>query len=171
MTEPAAWHPVALRVRPLVAAWLLTVGVDLFFNAGLFSGLFDQNREPGLLSDSELFRRIPIAYLALAVGVTAVAWLFDRLDVRGMWQGAWMGVAAGLAVACLGIVTLWTALEMTGLFVAGGLLVQVVEFGVAGTYFGAHRNDPDPSHSTRVALGVALVAAIAGIVVQNILNP
>ncbi len=81
-----------------------------------------------------------------------------------------MGVAAGLIIACLGIVTLWTALEMTGLFVAGGLLVQVVEFGVAGAYLGAYRNDPDPSRSTRVALAVALVAAIAGIVVQNILN-
>lgn len=170
MTEPTAWHPVALRVRPLLVAWLLTVGVDLFFNAGVFSGLFDQNREPGLLSDSELFRRIPIAYLALAIGVTALGWLFDRLDLRGLWRGARIGVAAGLAVACLGIVTLWTALEMTGQFVAGGLLVQVVAFGVAGAYLGAYRNDPDSSGATRVGLVVALVAAVAGIVVQNIVG-
>lgn len=170
MTESTTWQPAALRVRPLVVAWLLTVGVDLFFNAGLFSGLFDQNREPALLSDTELFQRIPVAYLSLTVGVTALAWLFDRLDLRGIWQGARMGAFAGLAVACLGIVALWTALTMTGLFVVGGLLVQVVEFGAAGAFFGAYRNDPEPRRPTRIALAAAFLAAITGIVVQNILN-
>jgi hypothetical protein len=171
MTTPTNRQPVALRVRPLVVAWLLTVGVDLFFNAGLFSGLFDQSREPGLLSDPELFRRIPIAYLGLAIGVAALGWLFDRLDLRGIWRGARIGAVAGLAVACLGIVNLWTALEMTVPFVAAGLVVQVFEFGVAGAFLGAYRNDPDPSRLTRVAVAVAFLAAIAGIVAQNILNP
>ena len=81
-----------------------------------------------------------------------------------------MGAIAGLVVACLGIVALWTALAMTGLFVVGGLFVQVVEFAAAGAYLGSFRNDPEPGRITRIAIAAALVAAIAGIVVQNILD-
>lgn len=51
----------ALNWRPLVVPWLLTMGVDFFFNAGLFFGLFDQGREPCLLADQVLVRRIPVA--------------------------------------------------------------------------------------------------------------
>lgn len=170
MTGPTTSQPVALRVRPLVVAWLLTVGVDLLFNAGLFSGLFDQDREPSLLPDEALFRRIPVAYLGLAIGVTALGWLFDRIDLRGIWRGALMGALAGLTVACLGIVTLWTAVEMTLPFVVGGLVVQVAEFGVAGAFLGAYRSDPRPNHLTRIALSGAFLAALAGIVVQNLLK-
>ena len=171
MTEPTNWRRVASRVRPLTVAWLLTVGVDLFFNAGLFSGLFDQNREPGLHPESELVRRIPSAYLGLVVGVTVLGWLFDRIDLKGIWRGARVGALGGLVVASLGIVTLWTALEMTKLFVAAGLVVQIVEFGVAGAFLGAYRDDLEPKRLTRAALAAASLAAIAGIVLQNVLNP
>ncbi len=162
---------VSFRVRPIIVAWLLTVGVDFFFNAGLFGGLFNQSREPGLLSDSDLFQRIPVAYVALAVGVSALGWLFDAIDVRGAWRGARLGALAGLVVACLGIVSLWTALEMTGSFLVAGALVQVVEFGVAGAFLGAYRDSPERKRLSRFSLGAAFLAAIAGVVLQNVLSP
>jgi hypothetical protein len=171
MTDSAASRPAALRMRPLMVAWLLTIGVDFFFNAGLFSGLFDQNREPGLLPDSELFQRIPIAYFTLAIGVTALGWLFDQIDLRGIWRGAEVGALAGFVFAALGIVALWTALEMTGMFVVAGILVQVIEFGVAGAFLGAYRDGSEPKRLIWLALGAALLAAVAGIILQNILGP
>lgn len=161
---------MSFRARPLIVAWLLTIGVDFFFNAGLFGELFDQSREPGLLSDAVLFQRIPVAYFALAVGVTALGWLFDVTDVREMWRGTRFGALAGFVVACLGIVNLWTALEMTGWFVAAGMFVQVVEFGVAGAFLGAYRGSPNRKQLTRFSLGAALLAAAAGVVLQNVLN-
>lgn len=170
MTESTTWRPLALRVRPLVAAWLLTVGVDLFFNAGVFSNLFEQSREPGLLSDPVLFRRIPVAYLGLAIGVTALAWLLDRIDLLGAWQGARIGGLGGLVVASLGVVGVWTALEMTGLFVAAAVLVQIVEFAVVGAFLGAYRRDPGSNRITRLAIVAAFLAAVAGIIIQNILS-
>lgn len=148
----------------------MTIGVDFFFNAGLFGGMFDQSREPGLLSDSELFQRIPVAYLALAVGVAALGWLFDVMDIVGIWRGARMGAAAGFVVAWLGIVNLWTALEMTGSFVVAGMVVQVAEFGVAGAFLGAYRGSPDRRRLIRYSLGAAFLAVTAGVVLQNTLN-
>jgi hypothetical protein len=87
----------------VLLAWLMAIGVDLLFNAGLFSGLFDQASEPSLLPDTVLFRRIPVAYLALAVASAALAWLLDRIDRRGARAGATAGVGAGLVVAATGL--------------------------------------------------------------------
>lgn len=162
--------PQAFRVRPIVVAWVLTVGVDLFFNAGLFSNLFDQDREPGLLPDPVLFRRIPVAYLALAGGVAALGWFFDRIDLRGGRPGTGVGGLFGVVVALLGVVNLWTALEITGLFVAAAVLVQIFEFGAAGAFLGAYRDDPEPKRLLRAVLTAGCLLALVGIIIQNLLN-
>lgn len=155
--------------RPIVVAWLLTVGVDLFFNAGVFAGLFDQEREPALLPDEVLFRRIPVAYLALAIAVMVLAWLFDRIDVIGTTRGATVGGIAGVVAAALGIIALWTAIDMTGLFVVAGSLVQIIELGTAGAFYGSYRGTSQPKRSVRWALVVAVALAVLGIVFQNLL--
>lgn len=158
------------RWRPIIVAWLLVVGADLFFNAGIFTRLFDQSREPGLLSDAVLFRRIPVTYFALAVGVAAVAWLFDRLDVEGGPRGAIYGGLAGVVVALLGVINLWAAIEMTGFFVASAVLVQIVEFGAAGMFLGSYRATATPTRVVRVTIAISLVLAILGVVIQNLLD-
>lgn len=160
----------ALTPRSVVVAWLLAIGVDLLFNAGLFAGLFDQTREPSLLPDASLFRRIPVAYLALVTGVGGLAWLLDRTDRRGAWAGATLGALSGLVVASMGIVALWTAVNMTGLFVAVGALVQVGEMAASGAVLGAFRAGGDRRRLTRWALIIALLAAVAGIVAQNLIG-
>lgn len=159
-----------LSARPVTLAWLVAVGVDIFFNAGLFSGLFDQAREPGLLGDDSLFRRIPVAYLGLLVGVIALAWVVDRSGRRDAVSGAVIGSGFGVIAALLGIVSLWTAIEMTGAFVAAGAFVQVVEFAAAGAVLGAWRGDAGRRRVTRSAILAALLAAIAGIVIQNLMG-
>lgn len=130
--------------------------------------LFDQEREPNLLADEQLFRRIPVAYLALLAGVTALAWLFDEMDVAGVRPGIAIGALTGVALSLLGVVYLWTAIDMTGAFVAAGALVAIVEFASAGWVLSAFRAGSDPGHLTRRVLLVAFLAAAAGIVVQNV---
>lgn len=159
---------VALRARPVLTAWALTVSVDLLFNAGILSGLFNQEREPALLADEVLFRRIPVAYLALAVGVTALAWLFDKTDVQGWAPGGKQGAVVGSIVAVMGVINLWTAIDMTGAFVIGAAAVQIVEFASAGAYLGAFREVPHPRHLTRTALSAALVTVVAAVIIQNL---
>lgn len=159
----------ALRARPIAVAWALAVAVDLFFNAGLFANLFNQDREPGLLPDEVLFRRIPVAYLVLAVGIVALAWIFDRADVGGGVHGAQVGGLAGLVFGLLGVVYLWTALDITAPFVGAAVLVQMVEFGAAGAFMGRYR-EGRPGRLYRSALVVAFLLALAGIVLQNVLT-
>jgi hypothetical protein len=148
----------------------MAVGVDLLFNAGLFSGLFDQGREPGLLADEVLFRRVPVAYLLLVVGVIALAWAIDVSYRVGAAAGAILGAGFGLVTALLGVVYVWTAIAMTGLFVAAGALVQVIEFAAAGAVIGACKGSADQRRVTRVSLTVALLAAVAGVAAQNLIG-
>lgn len=71
----------------------------------------------------------------------------------------------------MGVINLWTALEMTGGFVTAAAMVQGVEFGVAGAFLGAYRDDPEPKRLTRFALAAGFVFAVAGIIIQNLQNP
>jgi len=157
-------------VRSALVAWLVAVGVDLFFNAGLFSPLFDREREPSLITDELLFRRVPFAYLALLVGVVALTVVLDLTGSRGARSGAVVGALFGVVVSVLGVFYVWTAIEMTGLFVAAGALVLIAEFAAAGAVVGAYKAAFDRTRVTRVALLGALVAAIAGILIQNVLG-
>lgn len=163
-------EPAAFRPRPIALSWLLAVGIDLFFNAGVFAGLFEQSREPSLLPDATLFRRIPVAYLALAVGITALAWLLDRLGTTGALAGATAGGLVGAALGLLGVVNVWTALEMTGQFVLLASVVQVSQFALAGAFLGAYRVSSMTRGLTSRAIVGFLVLSAAAVLAQNLTN-
>lgn len=159
--------PRSLAVRPIIVTWALAISIDLFFNAGVFMSLFDQTREPSLLPDELLFRRIPFAYLMLLIGVTGLAWLIDRLASDTL-QGVVVGAIVGAMFATMGVAYLWTALEMTGFFVAAGSLVVVIQFSIVGGALAAFRTTTTPSRLTRRLLGLALLAAAVAVVAQNL---
>lgn len=159
--DDAASRSVGLvrRLRPdrIGLAWLTAIGVDLFFNAGLFAALFDQSREPGLLSDEMLVRRIPVAYVLLAIGVAALAWLLDAVEAEGR-RGIRLGAMAGAIVGLLSLGSMWTALEMTGLFVVAGVVVTTVQGAAAAVVLTSRRSSR--SLRVRVAIGFVLLAGI-----------
>ena len=124
MTSPTG------RSRSRIAlAWVAMVGVDLLFHAGLFAAVFDQAREPGLLADEVLFRRIPFAYAALMAGALALWWILDWTGSTGP-RALVIGATSGLTLGVMGLGALWTAIDITGLLVAAGIAALVAQ-GVA----------------------------------------
>lgn len=117
------------RIR-IGLAWLAMVGVDLLFHAGLFASVFDQAREPGLLADEVLFRRIPFAYATLMAGALALWWILEWTGSRGP-SALVIGATSGLTVGLMGLGALWTAIDITGLLVAAGIVVLVAQGAVA----------------------------------------
>ena len=131
MHEPAMfWHARAMTPGRILPAVVVVVGIDLFFNAGLFAPLFDQDREPALLTDAVLFRRIPFAYAALAVAVVLLAWVLDRTGRTGSAAVA-TGAIGGLGTGVAGLGALWTAIDLTGAFVIAGIAVLTIQGGTA----------------------------------------
>lgn len=147
-------------------AWLTVVGVDLFFNAGVFVTVFEQAREPALLPDTALFRRIPVAYAALAVAVTALAWLLRLTGDQGV-SAIKVGAGSGLVLGVAGLGALWTALDITGLFVIAGIVVAIVEGSAAAAVLASRKRGL--SLRIRVAAGFVVLAGL-GQIVANIIG-
>ncbi len=135
----------------------------------MFASLFDQESEPNLLADEVLFRRIPVAYGALSIARSGLAWLVDHLQIRGVMRGAGTGACAGIALVAMGVVSLWTAIDMTGAFVGAAALVQVSEMAAASAALGACAATADRRPAIRWTLGIAFALAVLGIVVQNLM--
>lgn len=75
----------------------------------------------------------------------------------------------GVVVAALGVINLWTAIDMTVAFVAVAAAVQIVEFAAAGAFLGAYRTG-EPRRLIRLGLLVALGLAVAAILTQNVID-
>ena len=156
----------SLTPARILLAWLIAVGVDLLFHAGLFARLFEPSREPALLPETVLFRRIPVAYGILLVGVVALAWTLDLAGQSG-FRAVRTGALGGLLVGVMGLGSLWTALSLTGLFVAAGILVLVIQGSAAAavlTHLGTTR-----SLTLRV-LALVIACFVIGQLAANLLS-
>ncbi len=158
------------RVEAAVWAWLVAIGVDLFYNAGVFSPLFDQSREPGLLADSELFKRIPVAYLVLAVEVAALTGVLELVHATTLRRGALVGAATGALLGIGGVVWLWTAIEMTAAFVAFAFVVQVSMLAAAGAVLGTAASGTSRRRLRLACSSALLVSIVLAVLTQNLLK-
>ena len=141
------------------------MGVDLFFNAGLFAPVWDQAREPSLLSDELLFRRIPFGYLVLGLMVIALAWVLNRTGDTGI-RAARTGAVVGLVFGVFAMVGLWTALDISGWFVAAGVVVFTTECVAAALVLTSARSG---RHLAARVIGAFLVLFVAGQVIANVM--
>lgn len=136
--EPGAIN-LARVISSIAAAWLLSIGFDLFLHAGLLAHLY---LEPGpfLLAPDVAFRRIPLGYLAFLILTIAMYWLLRRLKVQGMSAGFRYGLAVGAVVwgaLSIGLYSFSTAaLPMLAAWWVG----QALELGLVGAVLGAAAN-------------------------------
>ncbi len=147
-------------ILSVTAAWVLSLGFDVFLHGGLLARLYAE-AGPFVLGPEEAFRRIPLGYLAFLTLTLALYWFLRRLKVRGAIAGLRVGVAAGAL--------LWGAFAL-GLFsistapfslLVGWWFGQTIELGLAGAVLGAAAN--------RVKLGRIWVA-VAGAVIAFIVG-
>ncbi len=150
----------------VAAAWVLSIGFDLFLHGGLLARLYVEP-SPFLLPLEEAFRRIPLGYLAFLVLTVSLHWLLRRLDVRGSIMGFRYGAAAGSVVwgaMALGLYSISTAGPA---LLAGWWVGQTVELGLAGAVLGAAANGV-PLKRIWAIVAVAFVAfAAATIALQS----
>lgn len=136
--EPATGGRLAV-ISSVAAAWVLSVGFDLFLHGGLLARVYAEP-SPFLLPAEEAFRRIPLGYLTFLVLTVTLFWLLRRLEVRGALAGFRHGSAAGAVVwgaLTLGLFSISTA---TLPLLAGWWIGQTVELGLAGAVLGAAAN-------------------------------
>lgn len=146
-------------VSAIAAAWLLSVGFDLFLHGGLLARVYVEP-SPFLLPPEEAFRRIPLGYLAFLVLTIGLYWLLRRLAVRGWRAGLRYGVVAGAVVWGALVVGLASISTATLPLLAGWWIGQTVELGLAGAVLGAAANRA-PLRRIWVIVAVAVVTLVA----------
>jgi len=155
-------------LSPIAAAWVLSIGFDLFLHGGLLARAYTEP-SPFLLAPEEAFRRIPLGYLGFLV-LTAGLWdYFRRIDLRGALAGARHGATAGTILwgaLALGLVSISTAAPA---LLVGWWIGQAVELGLAGAVLGAARSGRSMKRIWGV-VAIALVALVAATVLLQSLG-
>lgn len=120
----------------VAAAWVLSLGFDVFLHGGLLARLY---AEPGafLLAPEDAFRRIPLGHLAFLGLTAALYWLLRRLGVRGAAAGFRYGAVAGTVVWGALVIGLYSISTAGPSLLAGWWVGQTVELGLAGAVLGA----------------------------------
>ena len=92
-------NPIGLSSKRLVfiilLGWFSMLGFDLFQNAGLFAKLLLDSKS-SLLPPEQLFRRIPMGYLAFFLVTILLTWLQAKAQTYGWKRGVVFGLKFGL---------------------------------------------------------------------------
>jgi hypothetical protein len=149
----------ARAIFSVAAAWVLCIGFDLFFHAGLIARLYLEP-SPFLLAPEVAFRRIPLGYLAFLGLTLGLFWLFRRLDVKGARAGFRHGAVAGAVVWGILSLGLYSISTAPPLLLAAWWIGQALELGLAGAVLGAAANGvPLRRIWTMVAAAVVVLVA------------
>lgn len=152
----------------VAAAWILSLGFDVFLHGGLLARLYFEP-SPFLLGPEDAFRRIPLGYLAFLVLVFTLYWLLRRLGVRGAVAGLRHGIAAGTVVWGAFALGLYSISTVTLPMLAGWWIGQTVELGLTGAVLGAAANGA-PMKRIWAMVTIAVVACVVGTIVLQSLG-
>jgi hypothetical protein len=151
----------------IMLGWFSMLGFDLFQNAGLFARLL-LDSQSALLPPEQLFRRIPMGYLAFLLVTILLTWLQAKLETRGWKRGVLFGLKFGLlseAALAFGTYSGFPVpIPLLFAWFIGGTMQCCIASGVIGSGLGgAHLG----RLSTKVGLFV-LVMVVATMVLQGL---
>jgi hypothetical protein len=143
----------------VLAAWVLSLGVDVFLHAGVLGGMYV--RESAFLLPPEIaFRRIPAGYATFLLLTVGLWWLYERLDVRGWLAGLRLGTALGLFTWGALVLGLWSISTAPDSLLLGWWAGQGIEMGLAGAVLGSARAGTPPGRIwLRVTIAVVVLFA------------
>ena len=154
-------------ILSIIAAWMLSLGFDVFLHGGLLARLYVEP-SPFLLGPEEAFRRIPLGYLAFLVLTLTLYWLLRRLGVRGAIAGLRHGTAAGAVVWGAFAVGLYSISTVTLPLLAGWWIGQTVELGLSGAVLGAAANGVPLKRIWAMVAGVVIACVAGTIALQSL---
>jgi hypothetical protein len=91
LEEKISVRKFVLRV---LASGILMMALDLFLNAGVFAKVWLEP-SPFLLDPQQLFRRIPLGYIAFFLEAGVYVWLTMRIGAKTWKQGCILGLIVG----------------------------------------------------------------------------
>jgi hypothetical protein len=148
-----------VAILSIAAAWILSLGIDVFLHGGLLARLYVEP-SPFLLPAEEAFRRIPLGYLTFLLLTVVLFWLLRRLGIRGFTAGFRLGALAGAVVWGALVLGLYSISTARPSLLLGWWIGQSVELAFAGGVLGAvAKGVPVKLVWTAVAVALVVLAA------------
>lgn len=128
----------------VLLAWLVTIAIDIFQNAGLFAKMW-LDSSSAFLPPEKLAQRIPLGFIALLLLVILLTWLMVRLNISGWKQGASFGLKFGVlfeAAATLGTLSAFSVSPsliiawFLGGVIKDSILCMIIGSGLGGAHLG-----------------------------------
>jgi hypothetical protein len=154
-------------ISAIVAAWLLSVGCDLFLHGGLLARMYVEP-SPFLLPPEEAFRRIPLGYLTFLGLTIALSWTIRRLGVREALAGFRFGSVAGAVVWGTLVVGLFSISTAPLPLLAGWWIGQTIELGLAGAVLGAAAGGAPMKRIWAIVAVAVLAFVVATVALQSL---
>jgi hypothetical protein len=158
-----SWREVSAQkfFLRVLASWLSMITVDLLLNAGLFAKLWFASNS-FLLPPQELFRRIPLGYIAFFVQALVFVWLTIMIGIRSWKRGGLFGLKLGVMLNVASVLGLrsGTTANWTILFVwlVGGILLTTTACFMAG--FASERGEKKVLLRSFLFLLVAIIVIV-----------
>lgn len=155
-------RPIRSDLGVVLAAWLLSLGIDFLLHAGVLAKLYLQET-PFLLTPELAFVRIPLGYLSFLVLTISLWCLCRALGVKGTTPGLRVGLASGATVWGAILLGLYSISSAPADLLIGWWIGQAIELGAAGAVIGAGLGSvPRRTIYGRVAVAllICLVATI-----------
>jgi len=149
------------------AAWVLSLGVDLFLHAGLLARLYTEP-SPFLLQAEDAFRRIPLGYASFLALTVGLYWLLRLLKVEGLVGGFRHGLVAGGAVWGAFVIGLYSISTAPLSLLLGWWFGQTLELGLAGAVLGAAAGGVSLRRIWVVVIVVVITSMVVTIVLQSL---
>lgn len=153
-------------VRAIGVAWLFTIALDFFVFGGLFAGLFETS-DPAVLSEQQLFQRIPAGYLTFLLEVGLLAWIFRYRRPATRSEGALLGVGLGAVLGAIFLLGTWSFSTIPLAILAVWFGTVVLQLAGAGAVLAAFGTDAWKSTRRGAFIGATLLI-VGGIVLQNL---
>lgn len=154
-------------VSSIAAAWLLSLGIDVFLHGGLLANLYVEP-SPFLLPAEEAFRRIPLGYLTFLILTIGLFWLLRRLQIRGFSAGFRLAIVAGAVVWGALVLGLYSISTASPSLLTGWWIGQTVELALAGGVLGAVANGVSLKRVWTVVVVAVIALAAATIALQSL---
>ena len=98
-------------VHVTLLTWIANIGLDFLLNAGVLARVIDW-KQPGLLTPTQMFQRIPLGYLSFLLTTILMVWLIARMEVRELRAGLIFGMKFGALTGAAGFLGLLSILDL-----------------------------------------------------------
>jgi hypothetical protein len=167
VAEPIETSSNPAAVSSVAAAWVLSIGIDVFLHGGLLARLYV---EPSsfLLPPEDAFRRIPLGYLTFLILTIGLFWLLHRLQIRGFTAGFRFAAVAGALVWGALVLGLYSISTASLSLLMGWWIGQTVELAFAGGILGAIANRVPLKRVWTVVVVAVVALAAATVALQSL---